>query len=135
VAVFGVLLATLLTGCAGQRLLEIRVERGGELLLKGSFAIPDNQTPIQGWLAIAGRPLQAVAPITPDADNPNAAALKGELRVSLTHAGDHFAASQLERLQITRVPGTDDQWEIPLSELERATKPALKEGIGKGTRQ
>jgi hypothetical protein len=112
-------------GChSGQRLLEARVERDGEPVLETKFGVSDQATPADAWGRLAGKPFKAIGPITPEPGDANKAVLKGKIRISLTHTGTHFASSDVEQLRLTRVGGTDDQWEIPKEEVERAAKTA-----------
>jgi hypothetical protein len=127
---FAVLAAALVAsfaclGCAnGQRLLEARIERDGETVLETKFGVSDQATPTAAWEQIVGRSFKAVGPITPDIGDPNKAVLKGKIRIALRHAGTHFASADVDQLRLTRVAGTDDQWEIPKEEVERTLKTA-----------
>src|SRR6266850_6383382 len=105
-------------GChSGQRLLEARVERDGELVLEAHFGVPDQATPADAWGKLAGKPFKAVGPITPEPNDANKAVLKGKIRIALKHTGTHFASSDMDQLRLTRVAGAEDQWEIPKEEV------------------
>lgn len=122
------------TGCSlpvPQKLLDVVVERDGKAVLKGGFGVGASTTAAEGWYQLEGQRLRAVEAIAPDPADPNTATLTGELRVALTHDGKQFAAALLDRLRVVRVRGSDDLWEIPRDELERATKPALRPGFEK----
>jgi hypothetical protein len=119
-----VLWAAFASGCGGQRLLKAQIERDGEPVLETQFGVSDQATPAAAWAQLAGKHFKAVGPITPDAGDPNKAVLKGKIRITLRHTGTHFASSDVEQLRLTRVAGTDNEWEIPKDEIDRAAKSA-----------
>ena len=124
-AVLLLALAPLASGCfGGQRLLEATVERDGEPVLQAKYGISDQATPAAAWSQLAGRHFKAVGPVTPDAGDPNKATLKGKIRITLRHAGTHFASADADQLRLVRVAGADDEWEIPKEEVERTAKTA-----------
>jgi hypothetical protein len=105
------------------------VERDGKAVLSGTYGVGPGFDPVAMWYALEGKRLRAVGPLTPDPADPTAAVLTGEVRVGLTRDGKPVAAPLLDRLRVVRVPGTEDQWEIPRDELERATKTTLRPGF------
>jgi hypothetical protein len=111
-------------GCGGQRALEGRVERDGELVLKTLFGVSDKLPPEAAWQHLTGRHFKAVGPITPDPGGAQTATLRGKIRIELRHAGTHFASADVQELRLTKVPGTDNDWEIPRSEVERTARAA-----------
>src|SRR5262245_12211482 len=118
-----VLWASCASGChSGQRLLKAQVERDGEPILETQFGVSDQATPAAAWAQLAGKHFKAVGPITPDATDPSKAVLKGKIRIILRHTGTHFASSDVDQLRLTRVAGTEDQWDIPKDEIDRAAK-------------
>ncbi|MBA4063985.1 MAG: hypothetical protein C0501_09790 [Isosphaera sp.] len=125
------LAAGLAAGCPAppQKTIEVEVERDGKAVLRGSFPAPVDVTPVDAWYRLEGKRLAAAGPIAPDPNDPGAAVLTGEVRVTLTHDGKRVAGAILDRLRVDRVLGATDVWEIPRAELERATKPALRPGF------
>lgn len=121
--VFGLTVAC--GGChSGQRLLEARVERDGEPVLEAHFGVSDQATPADAWAKLAGKPFKAIGPITPEPGDMNKAVMKGRIRILLKHTATHFASSDVDQLRLTRVAGTEDQWEIQKEEVERTAKSA-----------
>src|SRR5262245_26003645 len=120
---FALTAGVLAPGCGAQKSLEARIERDGELVLKTSFGVNDQMPPAAAWKELAGKPFKAVGPITPDADG-KTATFKGKIRIELKSGGTHFASADVQELRLTKVPGSDNDWEIPQSEIERTAKAA-----------
>jgi hypothetical protein len=118
------LLVASATGCGGQRLLEARVERDGELVLKALFSVPDSMSPAEAWKQLEGRTFTSVGSIQLDDTDPKKALLRGKIRVALTHTGNPFASAEVENLRVVRPAGAEHGWEIPKEELDRAAKAA-----------
>ena len=112
------------TGCDGQRLIEARVERDGQIVLQSQFGISDDASPAIAWGLLGDQKFKAVGHISPEGNDPQKAVLKGKIRILLRHAGNPFASADVEQLRLNLAPGTDIYWMIPKDEVERTFKAA-----------
>jgi hypothetical protein len=121
--IFGLLFCAA-TGCEGQRLIEARIERDGQIVLQSQFGIADDAAPEAVWRSIAEQRFKAVAQIVPQRSDPTKATLNGKIRILLRHAGNRFASADVDQLQIVLAPGTDVYWIVTKDEVERTAKLA-----------
>jgi len=112
-------------GCEfpGRRLLEARVEQDGKTLLRKQFDVSDSLGPAAAWNELKGQNFESVAAITPDAQDPLRAFLRGKLRIVLQDHHASFAAVELDELVLTRADENSSEWRIPIEEIQRTTPP------------
>ena len=115
------------TGCShpGQRLLEARIEKDGQLVLRTHFGVPDTWAPDAAWQQLNGRAFEPVGAATFESNDSGQVQLKGNVRVALVHAGTPFAAVDVEQLQLVGDLAGPATWRLAPGEVVRTAK-ALK---------
>jgi hypothetical protein len=115
-------------GCAATAPLRAQIERDGKLLLQTGVYAGIGERDAALWRCLEGVPFRAAGPLPAAADDPHPLTLTGSLRVVVLVGPDpHFArrlTAPMDSLRLVRVPGTDDQWQIPADELERIGRAA-----------
>lgn len=113
----------------GARLLEIRVERDGQLVLKGMATDDAQMDPAIVWGYLKGAPLKPVGQVPPDPADPLRATLTGKIRVAILH-GERAAGSQgdtrtdvvVTELHLVRQSPDSDSWQLAPGEVERTAQ-------------
>ena len=116
------LAVSLLPGCAGQRRIQVQVEREGVLTLQSEFGVSDSLDAKAMWASMQGESFAAVSPIKPEPEDPEKAVLKGKLRMVILHVDKEIAAAKISELRIVRAPG--DRWKLAPGEIERTSHAA-----------
>jgi len=125
VALAACLLAVLLfSGCVGQRYLQVRVERDGDLVLQTKYGVPDRLGASDIWQSLQGKPFKAVGTVTPDAANGQKVVLKGKIKITILHGDKAMASASVDELRFVRASGCEDRWELPPEEVQRTAKTA-----------
>jgi hypothetical protein len=120
-----VMLAFLPISCfAGQRYIEVGVERDGMPLLHAGYGVSDALGVPAIWQSLQRRSFQPAGTIEPLAADPQKAVLTGGIRIVIRHVGRELARAQVDELQLIRTPGSIDQWQLAPGEVERTAKLA-----------
>lgn len=124
-------LALGLSACMpGQRLLDVRIEVSGEAVAQTWFAVDDHLSEDQAWSQLDGAVFEAVGVGVPAPSSDGQVELLGPIRLVLDHAGDEFAAADLEQLFLKQVSagtaGSPGTWLLAPGEVERSRPPAVR---------
>ena len=119
----GITLSTLV-GCAlpGQRLLEARIEKDGQLLLQAQFAVPDSWDKRAAWQRLEGQSFESVGQWKPEPEDAGQVVLKGKVRLLLVHARKPFAGAEVEDLRLVADPANTGNWRLAPAEVSRTAK-------------
>ena len=106
------------------RFIDVRIERDGGVVLETGFGASDYEPAARIWARLDRAPLRAVHEVPADAANPQQATLVGDIRITILHVDTVLASAQVDKLRLTRVSGTSDQWQLPKDEVERTGQTA-----------
>ena len=133
IRLLGVLLGSglLLSGTTAQaaRLMEIRVERDGQVMLKGMTEDDSQIDPGVVWGYLKGATLKPVGEVRSDPADPLRATLTGKIRVAVLHGGRPAGAQgaartdvMVEELRLVRPSPDSDHWQLAPGEVERTAQ-------------
>jgi hypothetical protein len=108
----------------GQRYLQIHLERDGKLILRSECVVSDGLDAASMWKSLQGRPFDATSALTPTADDPQKAVLKGKIKITIMRVDRVIASALVDEIRLVRVPGSQERWEIPQDEVERTARAA-----------
>lgn len=115
----------LLGGSSGQaaRLLELRVERDGQVVLKGMTEDDSQTDPGVVWTYLKDASLKPVGEVTADPGDPLRATLTGNIRVAVLHVertvGGGRAEASVRELRLVRPSPESGHWQLAPGEVER----------------
>jgi hypothetical protein len=115
---------SLFPGCGGQRYLNARIERDGELVLQTEYGVPDRWDTAAMWRSLQGKSFKAVGPVKPETDDRQMTLLKGKIRIAILHVTRVIASAEVDELRISCPSGSSDQWQLPNDEVERTARVA-----------
>jgi hypothetical protein len=113
------LVAVLLSGCSGQRYIEVHIERDGALVLKTEHGVSDSLSAAAIWRGLRADSFEAVGTIEPEKHDALAAVLKGKIRIVILHVNDPIAASNVDELKLIRASDSSTRWQLAPGEVER----------------
>lgn len=109
------------------RLLEIRIERNGQAILKGMTEDNSQADPGIVWEYLNGELLKAENGLTPDPADPMRATLTGKIRVAVLHTGQPAAVKGsmrtdvvVDELRLVRPSPDSEYWVLAPGEVERS---------------
>lgn len=100
-----------------------QVEHNGVVVLQGSFTARDTDDLAAVWKLLIGQPLKAVGSVVPDVPNAHVATLTGDIRLTITSLNPKTSVT-VNRLRLLRVPGKENEWQLPPEEVEQTAKAA-----------
>jgi hypothetical protein len=124
ILILGAALACSGVGCVhyGQRLLEARIERDGQVVLRTHFGVPDNWDQRTAWRQLESQLFEVEDPTVLGADVVGRATLKGRIRITLTHAGSAWAAVEVDEIQLSQQDAESNIWRFVPGECERTAR-------------
>jgi hypothetical protein len=123
-APLALLAVSLFSGCSGQRLIDVHVERDGVVALQTSYGVSDGLNAAAMWQTLQAQPFEAVTPIISEAEDPKKAVLKGKLRMVILHVNNEIASAKISELRLVRDSDSSDRWKLAAGEVERTSHVA-----------
>ena len=118
------LVAVLLSGCNGQRYIEVHIERDGALVLKTEYGDSDSLSATAIWRGLKSDSFDAVGTVEAQSDDTLKAELKGKIRIVILHVNNPIADANLDELRLVRDSASSTQWQLAPGEVERTGKAA-----------
>jgi hypothetical protein len=112
------------------RLLQIQVERGGQVVLETQFTDNGESDPAVVWDYLRRATLKPVGFIAPDPADPLRATLTVDIRVAILHVAEPVGGrtqARVQELHLVRVTPQDEGWQLAPDEVTRTAQAA---GIG-----
>lgn len=109
------------SGCImpGQRLLTVRVERDGEVVLNGMFGASDSLGPRKTWSRMKNVSLESTEAFEKLQPSSTTTRLTGKIRIVLQHTDRTFASATTMQLDVVPDPAHSGQWLIAPAEVDR----------------
>lgn len=104
--------------------IEASIEQNGKVILQGVYTGGDRADAAEIWEDLSLAWLKALQEIPADPADSQQATLTGDIRILVSWGRNPIASAQMDKLRLVRVSGTNDQWQIPRDEVERAAKAA-----------
>ncbi|MBL9161842.1 MAG: hypothetical protein JNL18_03775 [Planctomycetaceae bacterium] len=122
-AMVGIMLA-FCAGCShpGQRLLQARIEKDGQPVLQTRFGVPDSWDQYAAWQRLDSQVFEPVSTLKLDPNDFGQLVIKGNIRVTLVHAGKRFAAVNIEQIRLVSVSAGAKTWQLAPGEVDRTAK-------------
>lgn len=119
-----VVLACFVVGCAhyGQRLLEARIECDGQVVLRTHFGVPDNWDQRTAWRQLESHAFEVADTAVLDGDTVSPATLTGRIRITLNHAGNAWAAVEVNSIALSKNDAGSNSWKLAPGEVDRTAK-------------
>ena len=114
----------LLSGCAGQRYVDVQIERDGVPTLKAGYGVSDSLAPAAIWDTLQGQSFEAVGEIKPEPTDPQKAVLKGKIRIAILHVNNEIATAKINELRLIRDAKSADRWKLATGEVQRTAQAA-----------
>jgi hypothetical protein len=126
---FGCALVILLSGslCSclnGQRYLDVQIERDGKVVLETGYGVSDALDAADMWQSLQGESFKSVSTVSPEADDPQQAILKGKIRIVIHHVNNEIASAKVDELRLVRAAGSSDRWQLAPGEVKRTARAA-----------
>jgi hypothetical protein len=115
---------SLLPGCAGQRYIEVDVERDGVPTLHTEYGVSDSLDAAAIWSTLQGQSFAAVGTVKSEPEDPEKAVIKGKIRMVIRHVKNEMATAKINELRLLRDPGSSDRWKLAPGEVERTAQAA-----------
>ena len=129
-----VAVSVLLASCGlppGMKLLQLRVQHGGECVLETNFDVPDTSTVSEIWDAAGQKPFStrtAAESLGTNKANPLEAKLTGPVEIRISHPASDEISVKLTNLTLRRSSRDSDDWHLPAREVSRAKKKSSSQG-------
>jgi hypothetical protein len=123
-----VAVSVLLASCGlppGMKLLQLRVQHGGECVLETNFDVPDTSTVSEIWDAAGQKPFStrtAAESLGTNKANPLEAKLTGPVEIRISHPASDEISAKLTNLTLRRSSKDSDDWHLSAQEVSRAKK-------------
>jgi len=129
-----VAVSVLLASCGlppGMKLLQLRVQHGGECVLETNFDVPDTSTVSEIWDAAGQEPFStrtAAESLGTNKANPLEAKLTGPVEIRISHPASDEISAKLIDLTLQRSARDSNDWHLPAREVSRAKKKSSSQG-------
>lgn len=106
--------------------IEARIERDGEVVLKTSMTASDTEDRAVTWQRLETAPFHVVGKLPRPEGGSQQTTLTGRVAVVLVWKADEppVSSASVEELDLVRVPGAEDRWQLPRAEVARTARAA-----------
>ncbi len=129
-----VAVSVLLASCGlppGMKLLQLRVQHGGECVLETNFDVPDTSTVSELWDAAGQKPFStqsAAESLGANKAYPIEAKLTGPVEIRISHPASDEISAKLTNLTLRRSSRDSDDWHLSGKGVSRAKKESSSQG-------
>jgi hypothetical protein len=102
----------------------VQIERDGKVVLETGYGVSDALDAADMWQSLQGESFKSVSTVSPEADDPQQAILKGKIRIVIHHVNNEIASAKVDELRLVRAAGSSDRWQLAPGEVKRTARAA-----------